>query len=288
MKIVCTMPARNEDWILGLSLRAVLGWADSVVILDHASTDRTPDIIAEVSAEHPGRVISLHEPDPCWAEMAHRQRLLEAARREGATHIAIVDADEVLTGNLIPRIRGEFERLMPGSVLQLPWLMCWRSRDQYRNGDASVWSQNWVSCGFVDAPHLHWRARDGYDFHHRHPMGRELSPARPVARVAGGILHLQHASWRRLMAKQCLYGLTELIRWPGRKSAREISQMYGGTVDETGIRYSSIPAAWWAPYAGLMQYLHVDAEPWQEAECRRLMAEHGREKFAGLNLFGVV
>jgi hypothetical protein len=36
-----------------------------------------------------------------------------------------------------------------------------------------------------------------------------------------------------------------------------------------------------------MKYLDVDAEPWQEAEVRRLVAEHGRETFAGLDLFGV-
>jgi hypothetical protein len=36
-----------------------------------------------------------------------------------------------------------------------------------------------------------------------------------------------------------------------------------------------------------MKYLDVDAEPWQEAEVRRLVAEYGREKFTGLDLFGV-
>jgi hypothetical protein len=37
-----------------------------------------------------------------------------------------------------------------------------------------------------------------------------------------------------------------------------------------------------------MQHLHLDAEPWQEAECRKLIEQHGRAKFAGMDLFGVV
>ncbi len=51
---------------------------------------------------------------------------------------------------------------------------------------------------------------------------------------------------------------------------------------------AQIPAEWWAGYEDLMQYLNVDAEPWQEAECRNLIREYGREKFVGLDLFGVV
>ena len=47
---------------------------------------------------------------------------------------------------------------------------------------------------------------------------------------------------------------------------------------------SPVPAEWWAGYEHLMQYLNVDAEPWQDRELRRLVAEHGREKFADLEL----
>ena len=59
MKIVATIPVRNEDWCLGLTLRALLRWVDSVVVLDHASTDGTREILAEVDAEHPGRLATL-------------------------------------------------------------------------------------------------------------------------------------------------------------------------------------------------------------------------------------
>jgi hypothetical protein len=50
-----------------------------------------------------------------------------------------------------------------------------------------------------------------------------------------------------------------------------------------------VPESWWAPYENLMQYLDLseDTEPWQQTEVKRLIAEHGREKFVGLDLFGV-
>lgn len=288
LKIVVTMPVRNEDWVLGLSLRAVLMWADEVVILDHASTDQTPDIIREVSAENPGRVIAFREDSPVWEEMAHRQKLLDAARQRGASHIAIVDADEVLSGNLLPYIHDYFEETGPHHLLQFPWLCCWRGISDFRNGDASPWSRAMVTTGFKDSPELHWKARDGYDFHHRHPMGRQMGPYAPVVRPEGGLMHLQFAGWNRLRAKQALYQMTEVLRWPERKPASELAAMYGQAVDESGLQTQPVPAEWWAPYASLLPLLKVNADSWQELRCRELVQQHGAQRFDGLNLFGVV
>ncbi|HXO41397.1 MAG TPA: glycosyltransferase, partial [Thermoanaerobaculia bacterium] len=61
MKLVGMMPVRNEDWVLGLSLRAALLFLDEVVVLDHGSSDGTPELLASIAAEHPGRVHRLAE-----------------------------------------------------------------------------------------------------------------------------------------------------------------------------------------------------------------------------------
>lgn len=289
MHISVTMPTRNSEWSIGLTARAVLRWADSLVILNHASTDRTGEIAYEIVQEHPGRVVLLDDPDPLWAEMEHRQRCLDAARRLGADAIAIIDDDELVSGNLLPRIRACFEILRPDQILELSWLCCWRSVDQYRNGDASVWSRNWVSTGFRDAPDLCWHnEHDGYCFHHRHPRPRHLQYFRPIQRHEGGLLHFQHASWRRLLAKQALYQMIEVIRWPGRKAPEQIAAMYAGTVEEFGLSRSSVPAEWYEPYQDIMHHLRADDPPWQELQCQRFMEQYGSEKFRGLNLFGVL
>jgi glycosyltransferase involved in cell wall biosynthesis len=291
MKIVGIMPVRNEDWCLGLTLRAALMWCDEVVVLDHASTDQTANIIDEVGTAWGRRLRWLTEPQLEWREMSHRQRLLNYARECRATHIAIIDADEILTGNLIiSKARELVEASRDGFTLQLPWLALARATDRYIV--EGIWGAGQqVSMAFKDQPEAHWAARNGYDFHHRNPMGLPGRFSAPLKAHEGGLMHLQFLSERRLRAKQALYQLTEVLRWPGRKAPAELATMYGRAVyDSVNVASAPVPAEWWAPYAHLMQYLDLteDKEPWQEAEVKRLVAEHGREKFAGLDLFGVV
>lgn len=296
MKIVAIMPCRNEDWILGLSARAVLLWADELVILNHASTDGTRDICMDLAAEFGGRLIYLEEPSPVWEEMRHRQMLLDAARRQSPTHIAMIDADEILTANLVPVIREKFE-LTRSRVLQIPWLCLRGSIGRVHISGPWADGQN-VSTGFMDSPELHWSSagRGGYDFHHRHPMGRQPVPYQPVPNRLAGLMHLQFVSARRLRAKQALYKMTELLRWPGREPVHIVNQRYNlavyGNHSGLDINFSftlgNAPVAeWWAGYGALARYFHPEAEPWQEAEVNRLIGEHGRNRFMGLDLFGV-
>ena len=303
MKIVCLMPVRNEDWILGLSARAVLQWADELVILDHASTDGSPDIEMELAEEYPDRVVIVSEFHPRWEEMRHRQRLLETARARKATHMALIDADEIVSANLAPEMRAIFERMPTKTVMQLPWLALRGSINRFHSSGPWADHQN-VSSGFVDSPELHWAARNGYDFHHRHPMGRPmiahmpLGPRHPHVKVRGGVLHLQFVSGRRLRAKQYLYQLTERLRWPDREPVEMVKQRYSlavygryvapspEQVDDIDRTMSSCPPEWWTGYEPLMEHLKPHAEPWQFAECARLLKEHpGIEK--GLDDFGL-
>ncbi len=300
MKIVAILPVRNEDWILGFTARAILQWVDELVILDHCSTDGSRQIEDDVWQEDDsddGRITMLYENDPVWEEMRHRQRMLDCARSRGATHIVTIDADEVLTANLVPTIRNFIEIMPPDQVLQLPWLTM---RDSLTQCHASgIWAEQFASTAFQDSPELHWAARDGYDFHHRHPCGRPQRPFQPIPHVQGGIMHFQYSNRRRLLAKQALYKMTEVIRWPGKEPLSEINKRYDWSVYGAPynpgpgnhpvifhLKYS--PASWWNGYENLMHQIHLYAEPWQEAECRKLVEEYGREKFAGLDLFGVV
>lgn len=284
MKLIGLMPVRNEAWVLGFSARVALQWCDQLELLDHASTDCTRRIMREIQIEHPNRVSVTPESNPEWDEMCHRQALLDAARYGRATHIAMIDADEILTANLIPTVRQSIERL-DASILMLPLCNLRGSMTRYHaNG---TWGHRIVSVAFKDSPELEWR---GDRFHHREPMGRVWRPFQPVSQGDGGVLHLWGASERRLHAKHRLYKITERLRWP-EKDVREIEQMYS-MYDKAALgddprrwTFNSVPTAWIEPYRELMErHLHLDAEPWQEAECERLIAEHGRERFAGLSV----
>jgi len=218
--------------------------------------------------------------------MGHRQKMLEAARYRGATHIAIIDADEILTGNRIGSIRDSIELLATGTVLQVPLYNLRHGIGRYHSN--GIWGDRWVSVAFADDPHLSW---SGDRFHHREPNGCGMVRF-AWAHGTGGVMHLWGASEKRLIAKHRMYRVTERIRWPERPVA-EIERMYSMATDgrpEMGDtpatwRYANVPETWWAPYRDMMpQYLHLMRDPWQNAECDRLIALHGRDYFTGLRV----
>lgn len=291
------MPVRNEDWVLGLSARVALKWVDELIILNHASTDQSVDIIAQLKHEQPRRIHVISVPEAQWNEMQHRQMMLDLARHKRATHIAIIDADEVLTANLLDGggtgyccVKGMLER---GGMLLLPGynLRCGLKRF-HLNG---TWGCRWFSTGFADNPRLYWSSHDrgGYDHHHREPMGLRLDQYRPVAQGRGGVMHLWGVSDRRLRAKHALYKVTERLRWP-EKSIQAIDSMYSwwrnGIMQQepANWNFADVPSEWWDGHKDLLKHLDISAEPWQEQEVRRLVGKFGRAIFAGLDLFGVV
>lgn len=284
--IAAIMPCRNSGWVLGISARVLMTFCDSMVLLDHASTDDTPRIMCDLFNEFPGRVTIINEYSAVWEEMAHRDLLLRCARETyRATHIVITDDDELPSGNILPRMRELIERTPRGAILQLPWVQLKGSIGTYIS--SGMWSQQCASTAFPDDPAYHWAAQKGdYQHHHRHPMGKPLAWHMPMGRgvKGGGLMHGQMISERRLRAKQRWYLVTEATRWPGRKTYQELNAMYGPTV-HCDAKLQAVPDEWWDPYRDLLKYLDVDAEPWQEASAREMIEKYGRDYFAGLDLF---
>lgn len=287
MRLVAVMLARNSAWVIGASARAAIRWCDALVIFDHASTDATGEIAHQVAAEHPRRVVVLREDSPVWEEMDHRQRTLDAARELGATHIANVDDDEILTRNVEGPIRDQAAAMSPGEALEVPWISVWDGTSHYRDDD-SRWSRAQVHLIFALTPQTHYRrADDGYQHHSRRPRGDGGKVLRPIQRQSdGGLMHLQFASHRRLLAKQALYKVNEILRWPGRATVAEVNRLYDGTTLDVPRKVTPIPPSW-KPGDELEQLVDLNAEPWHDAECRRLVALHGAATFAGLDLYGV-
>ncbi len=307
MKIVACMPCRNEDWVLGLSARVALLWCDTLILYVHASTDRSWAIACALVEEYGVRVCAIHDDEPIWDEMQHRQRMLTAARQAGATHIAIVDADEILTGNLIPAvgrvereesyhesrywgIRQKMEEFPSNSILQLPGYNLRGGLHQYHA--SGIWGNRWFSVVFKDDARLGW---SGDKFHAREPKGMMLKGYQPIAQGQGGVMHLWGASERRLRAKHAWYKVTERLRFP-EKSQAEIETMYNWAIkgrqdsfldQPCQWKFKDVPNEWWSPYEKWIRYLNVDGTPWQEQAVRDAVAKHGAERFRGLDLFGV-
>lgn len=320
MKIIGMMPVCNEDWILDLTARAALLWCDSLVIGLHNCTDESLEIARKIKAADHSRVTILTQESGDWMEMQHRQKLLYSAGLLGATHVVTIDADELLTANLLPVIRQLIGALNPGDILQLPWLaLRWKDAYlTYLTEGPFGWPEKpmepppLVTLAWKNDPRFYYSAadREGYEFHHRHPFVKGaknyMNFSAPLANGSmGGLMHLQFLSERRLRAKQALYQMQEVIRWPGRAFGEEredfrsvLAERYGRAVhgtDPDTVGSCRVPAKdWLAPYLEMgFQKLafnpsEAETEPWQETECKRLVAMYGRSPFDGLDLFGVV
>lgn len=284
MPLIALMPARNEAWIIGLSLSVALMWCDEAIVYDHASTDATRDIVAEAAREHPGRVRILDGDEPAWNEMRIRRRLMDAAREHGRVRAALVDADEIITANLLPVARDLFARgCVPGFAMRLPMVSPWGGVERVRTDGAFG---GFLYAGFEASPGLEYvPAGDGYEMHGRVPAGLvDLDFPLPPG---GGVMHMQFASASRLRAKAVWYKMTEALRFARRATPGDLNKQYDWALHEPGAT-APMPEAWWGPYRTLAaRYLDLKAEPWHAAEVRAMLARHGRERFAGIEMHGV-
>jgi hypothetical protein len=123
---------------------------------------------------------------------------------------------------------------------------------------------------------VHAMREGGYQLHTRIPEPIRYKEMFTGSRTLGGVLHFQHAEWQRVMFKQTLYQMVEILRW-GRIHAN-----YVGTVDETGCELSPVPPSWFG--GDPARLFRLGEAPWQKAEVLRLLAKHGPDRFAQCSL----
>jgi hypothetical protein len=159
----------------------------------------------------------------------------------------------------------------------------WRSLWHYRDDD-SVWARGRISLAWCDAPGMTWKpAGDGYQHHNRDPYGSRRWIAW-TERGHGGVFHAQFANWPRLVAKHLWYAMMETVNYPGRKTVAELNQQYGQALDETALRCSPVPGAWWTT---ALKEIDLMGVPWQLDAARAMLTEHGEAKFTGLDRRGI-
>lgn len=289
MKLIGLVLARGESWIIRAAADAAARWCDGLVLVNHGSDAATEAGFIQGASPH-GKpyVIKPVELSTAWEEMDMRQHSLELGRHLDGTHFAIIDADEILTANYLPHVRHWFAGLSPGQCLDVPMVPVWNDVDHWRDGD-KTWSYSMLTLGFRDMKGLGWRAAgDGYQHHNRPPYGVLGNRCTPLDRFEahgkGGVMHLQWANQRRLLAKHVLYRMVDHLRWPGRRSIDELNTIYDWSLKPSG-ELVDLPAEWWGQYS--KDAVHVTGVPWQEAEIHRLLRAHGRKAFEGLDLKGL-
>lgn len=283
MKLTALMLGRDEDWIASFSIRAALEFCDEVFVLAHRCTDKTVEI-----ARSFGRSVVVEEADdPEFREMTLRHTLLERARMRGMTHGVMLDFDEVITGNILPRMRSFAEELQPGHCLGLPMVSIWRDLNKYRVDSDCVFTKNAVPVLFSDHPSLDWKPRaDGYELHSRAPTHTRKMFVPYTGPAQGGVFHLQWLVWSRLIAKQCHYRLRERSFYGQRDTAEAINARYADAVNEVGAKFADVPPEWWAPYKDWLGRIDTTSPRWHDAEANRLYHELGPDGVRGLDLAG--
>jgi glycosyltransferase involved in cell wall biosynthesis len=116
---VC-IPARNEEATIGPCVRAALASQPAVhevVVYDDASTDRTPDILAEIAAEDPRlRIVRGNGLPDGWVGKPHACHQL--SRHADGDVLLFVDADTDLTVEGVARILAMLEHpRLPSDVV---------------------------------------------------------------------------------------------------------------------------------------------------------------------------
>lgn len=292
-KIVATVLYRLDAWSLRLALLSALEWCDAVVVGVHEpgsvfAIDPGWEIVQDVAAKHPGRVRVCTFDGAMWSEMHMRQRLLDDARHNfGATHIAIVDADEAITADEVPGLRDEVLGLLPGECLDVPMVSPWGNLSHARV-DGNFGGAK-ITVAFADAPGLAWaNAADGYCYHNRKPRGawtRSVLDCPPTS----GCFHLQYLSRERLACKAAYYKMIERIQFPDREesSPAALNAKYDWAIgpDPALGTYRGIDDARWAyPFGDGRNLVDPHAFPWQGWGCRAMLDAHGAAPFMALDL----
>ena len=265
MNLTSLTICRDSAWCIEATLTHALRYCDQAVVLCHATTDGTQDILKAMD-----RVDVIEEPDATkWNEMHDRQKTLDRGRELGGTHFLILDDDEVAADPMVPTMRKAAEALNPGEILMQAMVCCWRDLDHYRcDKQTNPFARLYKSTVFADAPELSWRPQGDYHHHHTHPYGSyQLRPGPGPYRW----LHLQHSSWPRLVTKQCHYMCMELLRYG------EVKADYRRTMSEHGLERREIPADWWAD--GLKDMIDLEAEPWQLGDLKKMIKAKGIQFF---------
>lgn len=281
VKIVALIPARNESAIIEQCLRAVSIAVDAVVYLDDCSTDGSLDIVRSLAAECKVERILTKQS---WYrdEPGDRNRLLEAGRQIGGTHFLVIDADEMLTANLVlgGGFRAVMEQLQPGDTLALWWIQLWRTAVEYRH-DSSIWTNIYKPVAFCDRPGAAYSS----EFIHTPRIPGGLGgKQRALQGNQAGLLHFQFVYWDNLVLKQSWYKMLERVREP-RKSTAEINDRYRASTDETGLATKPILGEWFAGYDFFLLDGYYRPDTWRLAQIAEWFGQYGAEYFRDLEIW---
>jgi hypothetical protein len=286
MKIVCGMMAHNEDWVIGLTARAALLWCDELVVIAHRCKDKTVEILNEVQRET-GRTVTVIEETGEFRPLNFFRMMYEARGwfgRDDHTHMVILDADELISADLVASIRKMIQHVGKHAAVEMPWIpICDSLTTMDATGPRSKHRTAFV-FGAVQGQDWPLTRPGEYDLH-RTRLPQHVKTLLQLS-GPGGLMHLQYVDLRRQRAKEVRWKMMEMMRWPGRVTPQYLNAYYDSAVTERG-EIVPVPVEYWAGYEQWMPLVRIGGESWEEKEAKRMWDMYP-DRFKGLDLLGVI
>jgi hypothetical protein len=267
LRRICVTPTRNESWIIRPFARAVLSWADHLIVADQHSTDDTLKLLQDL----PG-VTPVINDSPKFDENYRQKLLLSHARKIAGQRLLVgLDADEALSANaLLSRDWDRIAAAQPGTIVRFRWV-------NILPGFKEAWiPPNLIPCGFIDDGTEHV----GKAIHSARVPNPEGAPYLDLDDIV--VLHLQYVAWDRMESKQRWYQAWEHTSHKAKgplQIFREYNHMRGSWKRD---EIFPLKPEWFSGYEHLgIDFRSLKSEPvtWWDREVVRMLRELGPAHF---------
>lgn len=270
--IFCLTPVKNEEWILKAFLSTTSIWADTIIVADQFSTDRSRDICRFFD-----KVTLISNPDTRFNEPERQKLLIETARSFPEPRVLIaLDADEMLSANVLgsPQWKTALKQ-PPGTIIEFPRVNLWEDTKHF-------FHIGYHPFGYVDDGHT-------YQGTTIHSARMPLPTSAPRFRIEDVvILHFQFCNMPRMKSKHRWYRCYERITFP-KKSSESINWLYSWMYRNERTLKPSNPS-WFGLYSdiGIDLSKFSDTEYyWWDWEILRMFGVYGQKVFEDLDIWDV-
>lgn len=284
MKIIVTIPVKNDAWFVEKAVVTASAWADHVFVADENSDDGSHEIYDRLSKLYNVTFIR-NRPKFSFNSPDLRNYLMGLARSfEGMNLIFELHADEVMSAAVLePNARETLKSsVSPGSAVMFPWLTMWGKPDFYRD-DRSLWSKNACWFGYCDDRISRF---EGPVFHG--PRAPESFLSEKVFLDNLCVLHYQFINRSNELSKQALYQVYERNHFPD-KSVEHINKIYAVAFDTSRLKLKEIEVKhidrWIELGVNLLEEYPDIGLNYRDKEVLRNFQIHGLERYKDLNIW---
>jgi len=286
MKIIASLPVKNDAWCVGNAIEHLIHWCDHVFVFDASTEESEREVFKKYSANSKVTIIS-PRPNFSYTGPDFRNYQLDTVRSfDGNNLIFELHADEILSAKILDSaVRDELmNSVRPGSAIMMPWLTLWGDPQRYR-ADKSIWSRTRCWFAYVDDRTVKFQ---GPGFHGTRVPEPFCSNRIDFDTLC--VLHYQFCNLNNERSKQALYHLYENKHYPDR-NIEHINKKYAIAFDERGLKTKEVPEELYMPWVqrgvGLLNNFSSSGLNWRDIEVLRYFENRGIQTVRNLNIWYV-